>query len=86
MGIRAEIANMYSFRYREDFSEEMIEHEYDHVFVGQYTGSINPDSSEIMDYKFVSLAEVEADLATNPDKYTAWFGKALEGVTVPVPV
>ena len=80
------ISNLYSFRYRADFSDEMIEHEYDHVFVGQYSGPVNPDSSEVIDYRFASLEEIEIDLTKNPEKYTVWFSKALEGITVPTTV
>ncbi len=51
----------------------LIEHEYDHLFMGNYNGKVNPDPKEVSDYKWVSLEKLEKDLKENPDIYTPWF-------------
>lgn len=52
---------------------DLIEHEYDHLFIGTYNGKVNPDPGEVSDYKWMSLYEIEKDIEENPERYTPWF-------------
>jgi isopentenyl-diphosphate delta-isomerase len=55
----------------------LIEHEFDHVFIGRYDGVINLNFSEVGDYCFKSMIDLKQDLSAHPLKYTAWFRIAL---------
>ena len=73
MGITAKVSKAFDFIYQAELPDHLNEHEFDHVFVGQYEGSIAVNPQEVMDYCFLSLDEIENQLATRPDRYTAWF-------------
>lgn len=73
LGITTQFDKAFSFVYRCVFKNEIIEYEYDHVFISDYIGNIEPDENEIEEYKWVGLEELADDLVNNPDKYTAWF-------------
>lgn len=67
-----------SFVYLHQFEKNLFEHEFDHVFVGSYDGPLDPDPTEVMELAWVSLAEVERDLAARPERYAVWFAQVLE--------
>lgn len=68
-----EIKRVYAFIYNVPLDHGLIEHEYDHVLVGQYSGEkINPNPDEVCDHKWVSLEELKKDAEANPQGYTEW--------------
>jgi isopentenyl-diphosphate delta-isomerase len=80
MGFTTEIEPLFTFTYRAEFENGLVEHEFDHVFVGQYDGEIAPNAIEVMDYKFESLHEIETHLQQQPEIFTAWFRIAFNRV------
>jgi isopentenyl-diphosphate delta-isomerase len=51
----------------------MTEHELDHVLIGYSDLAPEPNPEEVCETRYMPVKEVEADIATNPDAYTAWF-------------
>lgn len=80
MGFTVPLTKIFDFVYKHEFEHGLTEHEFDHVFVGTWNGRIQPDSQEVLDYCYKSLAEIEATLLTHPQKYTAWFSLAFPRV------
>lgn len=78
MGIDAQVQEQFSFIYKAEVENGLIENEYDHVFFAVYEGEtkLNPDEAE--DCKFVSLAKVFKDAEENPDVYSIWFRIIIE--------
>ena len=72
MRIATALEPQFSFIYRADVGEDMIEHELDHVFFGSWSGSPAPDPMEVADWKYVALEELEKELSVHPDHFTAW--------------
>jgi len=72
MGFDCELEGIDLFIYKKKFDNGLTEHEYDHLFVGQYDGEprINPEEAD--DWKWISLDELREGVALNPDKYTYW--------------
>ncbi len=66
-----------SFCYRAAFSNGITEYEMDHVFVGEWSGSPNPDPEEVMDWRWENAAQVAAGVREHPEAFTAWFPTAL---------
>ena len=68
---------IFSFIYRAELEKGMVEHEYDHVFVGicDNVSALNINQDEISDIKWVSISEVCADIEKKPNNYTPWFKK-----------
>lgn len=73
LGIETTLKKVFDFVYRADLDNGLTEHEFDHVFVGQYNGAVRPNPSEIKDYCYKGMEEIEQSLLTHPHKYTIWF-------------
>lgn len=73
MGFDCELKEVFTFSYRVEFNPELIENEFDHVFVGYYDGEVTPEPYEVEDYKWMTLEEIKKDMEKNPDMYTYWF-------------
>jgi isopentenyl-diphosphate delta-isomerase len=73
MGFTCELKEIFSFSYKVEFENNLIENEYDHVFIGTFDGEVVPAENEVEAYKWVDISEVKADIEKNPDSYTFWF-------------
>ncbi|MFQ6009871.1 MAG: isopentenyl-diphosphate Delta-isomerase [Candidatus Aenigmatarchaeota archaeon] len=69
-----------SFIYQADSDGELSEHEFDHVFIGNYEGEIKPNPEEIAEIKWVTIDELKEDVSNNPQNYTPWFKIVLDKV------
>ena len=70
-----------SFVYRAvDEVSGLTEHEFDHVFRGQWNGQPRPNPEEIAEWKWMDIASLRADLERHPERYTPWFQIVLEQV------
>ena len=73
MGFAVPIVKVFDFVYKAAFDNGLTEHEFDHVFVGEYDGSIPFNGEEVMEIAYRSMNEVEAELSKEPQKFTRWF-------------
>lgn len=73
MGFETPLREVFEFTYRADVGNGLTEWEYDHVFVGIYDGRVEPDPSEVSEYRWVGLEELRQDMRRSPEKYTKWF-------------
>lgn len=80
MGFDCPLRRDFDFVYKRQLNGGLVEHEYDHVFVGHHDDAPSPAPAEVADWRWVGADEVLTDLEANPDRYTAWFGLALERV------
>jgi isopentenyl-diphosphate Delta-isomerase len=78
MGIDFHPKFAFKFIYKAMLDHNLIEHEYDHVLVGQYDGEpqINPD--EVEDWRFASMNDVREEIKRTPEEYTYWFRAILD--------
>lgn len=63
----------YKFIYKTNLDNNLIEHEYDHVFIGTYDGDPIINNEEVEDWKFTDLPTLRTDIKENPEAYTFWF-------------
>lgn len=80
LGIRMEMEKIFSFTYRENVENGLVEHEYDHVFAGEYNGMIHPNPHEVSDYRFEEMHQIRSELEQQPEKFTSWFRLAFPRV------
>lgn len=73
LGVTVNFERVFSFVYRHNFDNGITEYEYDHVFVSDYSGNIEPDAEEIEEYRWIDLNDLANDLLNAPDNYTVWF-------------
>jgi isopentenyl-diphosphate Delta-isomerase len=72
-GIACRTCEIFSFVYFHRFSQDCAEYEFDHVFLGNYTGNYIADSSEIEELRWIGLEELTESMVKFPDLYTVWF-------------
>lgn len=80
MGFETTLEKAFDFIYKADVENGLTEHEFDHVFTGEYNGPIDFSTAEVMDYCFKSMEEVNQSLQQTPEKYTTWFRLAFPGI------
>lgn len=73
LGFVTELQEVFSFTYRAEVENGLVEHEFDHVFAGRYEGEISPDPHEVSDYTFEDIMQVRENLSSYPEKFTSWF-------------
>lgn len=73
MGFNAEVKEVFTFIYKADVGQGLMEHELDHVLIGYYDEEprLNPEEAE--DWKWMSMDDIEKDMDLDPNKYTVWF-------------
>jgi isopentenyl-diphosphate delta-isomerase len=80
VGIECDVREAFSFVYRADVGEGLTEHEYDHVFFGDYDGKVRPNGDEVMDYRWVPLGRLRQEVAAKPDEFAPWLRICLDRV------
>ncbi len=73
MGFCVDLNELDSFIYYVKFDNGLIEHELDHILIGEYNGSFNVNPEEVDEWKWLALDKIKDDIKTNPNNYTEWF-------------
>jgi isopentenyl-diphosphate delta-isomerase len=82
MGVDCRFAPAFEFVYHASFDNGLVEHEYDHVFVGRFDGEPRPDPAEVADWRWAGIEELRAELEAEPERFSAWFRIAFEKLHV----
>ena len=77
MGVRMALRAAFRFRYRTAVPPNLIEHEYDHVFVGTMREPPRPAADEVKAWRAVMPNVVGQEISTQPEAFSAWFRIAL---------
>lgn len=72
MGFSTELTETLRFTYAAHYDEVWGEHELDVVFVGQYGGEVQPDPTEVADYKWVTLTDIQIEMEQG-NSYSPWW-------------
>ena len=73
LGFETPVEKIFDFVYKAEFNNGLTEHEFDHVFAGEYEGQLNINPDEVNDVCYKEVSEIKATMLTHPQKYTAWF-------------
>lgn len=73
MGFSTSVVRIFDFTYKAEFDNGLVEHEFDHVYLGVYNGAVYPNPDEVQDFCFKELEEVRALVSQKPEEFTAWF-------------
>ncbi len=73
MGFAIPVIKVFSFVYKAEFDNGLTEHEFDHVFAGEYEGPVLFNIDEVQDVCYKTMQEISHSLQTHPQKYTTWF-------------
>jgi isopentenyl-diphosphate delta-isomerase len=80
MGICAPLEIISSFIYKAAFENGLIEHEFDHILIGRYNDEVEINPMEVMDYKWISITDLNKEVSRHPDEFTIWFLKIYKQV------
>ncbi len=72
LGIEPELTPQFKFTYRAQLENDLVEHEIDHVFFGDWEGKVKPNPLEVMDTRWLSIAELDKEIAETSEKFTPW--------------
>jgi isopentenyl-diphosphate delta-isomerase len=73
LGFITPLKEIFAFTYRAEVENGLVEHEFDHVFAGEYEGRIVPNEKEVLDFRYEDMDQVRWGLATHPEEFTTWF-------------
>ena len=73
MGFSTSLEKIFSFIYKSEVENNLIEHEFNHVFAGEYDGEINFNKREVAAYAYYDMEEIRLMLLDHPQKFTTWF-------------
>ena len=73
MGLELSLEKLFSFQYKAEFNNGLIENELDHVFVGYTQESPNLNPEEVSEYRWMTTFELEKEIQEQPENFTVWF-------------
>ena len=75
LGIETDLKEIGHFVYRHTFENGMTEYEFDHVLLGEISRDtlLSPDSAEADAVEWLSVKDLERQLAQIPERFTPWF-------------
>lgn len=74
MGFDSSMKEMYTFTYKVKIETgNLIENEFDHVFIGYVDAiTIKPNSEEVDAYKWIQIEDLKKEVDLKPEQYTEW--------------
>jgi isopentenyl-diphosphate delta-isomerase len=73
LGFTCPLTYLYKFKYQARFGDIGAENEYCWVYLGYYDGPVDPNVSEIADWRFIDIKSLNQELETQADSFTPWF-------------
>ncbi len=80
MGLVAALTEVFTFSYKADVGNGLIENEFDHVFLGVSNQDPSPNPSEVSDWTWVTIEELKQELIEHPEKYSPWLRQCFSEV------
>lgn len=78
MGFDCELKEVFRLIYKAELDNNLREHEYDHVFVGNFQGQPLPCTEEVEDWKWVPIELLRNDTQRSPESFTSWFSQIMK--------
>lgn len=76
LGFTVPLEKIFDFVYRTEFDNGLTEHEFDHVFAGEYNERTDFNPAEVMNTCYKKISEIKESLQIEPEIYTSWFNIA----------
>lgn len=73
LGFVTNLKEIFSFTYHAKVENDLIEHEFDHVFAGEYDNELYPNPREVSDYRLESMSQIKEEMQSYPERFTSWF-------------
>ncbi|MCH9694001.1 MAG: isopentenyl-diphosphate Delta-isomerase [Gammaproteobacteria bacterium] len=73
LNISTAVEHVYQFCYTAEFGDAGSENELCHVYLGRVSGHVRANESEIDAIRYVSVEQLNDELARRPESFTPWF-------------
>lgn len=73
MGMSCELFHQFTFIYKAELENNLIEHELDHVLIGFSNENPVINEEEVMNFKWIKIEHLQRDMKLHPENYTVWF-------------
>jgi isopentenyl-diphosphate delta-isomerase len=73
MGFSTELQQVFSFTYQAAVPGDLIEHEFDHIYVGLFDGKPEGAPEEAHSWSWTDIQQLTDETTRNPEKFTVWF-------------
>ncbi|MFC1524701.1 isopentenyl-diphosphate Delta-isomerase [Thermodesulfobacteriota bacterium] len=72
LGFTTDLHHVDTCTYRVPVDNDLTEWEVDHIFVGEFPGTMSPNPEEVADIRWITLEELQGSLASKPSDFTPW--------------
>jgi isopentenyl-diphosphate delta-isomerase len=80
--LTAELQHCGSFIYHAQLTDELSEHEFDHVLIAPFNAELPlPNPDEVQALQWMRLSELEHSLKIEPERYAVWLPYVVQHVT-----
>lgn len=80
MGMQCDLRYGFNFIYKSEFEDGLIEHELDHVFFGISDELPHINKTEVENFRYINLQDLQIEINNNPSNYTTWLKICLDKV------
>lgn len=81
MGFDCPLTFQFKFLYQAALDHDLTEHEIDHVYIGEYTGSFTPNPEEVAATRWQTFQDIQHAIVRSPEQYTVWFKEIVKELT-----
>lgn len=78
MGFDCELKEVLRLKYKVELDNNLLEHEFDHVFVGNFQGQPLPAPGEVEDWRWVPIELLKNDTDRSPESFTYWLTQIMK--------
>jgi isopentenyl-diphosphate delta-isomerase len=73
LGFDTSLEKIFDFIYKATLENNLTEHEFDHVYAGEFDGPVVFNTLEVKAVQFLPVTEIKNQMAANPGIFTPWF-------------
>lgn len=73
LGLECALRFLYKFKYHAPYEDIGSEREFCWVYAGRCDDEPAVNANEIAEWRFISAADLDAELAASPERFTPWF-------------
>lgn len=81
LGLETRMQYLFRFKYQASFGDPGSEHELCSVYIGRSDNAPKVNDTEIMDWRYISITDLNRELLLNPQLFTPWFKMEWERIT-----
>lgn len=72
LNITSNLIHIGEFIYQSEVNGGLIEHEYDHIYIGLFDDLISPNFQEVAATRWIDIKSLYDEIKNNPQNYTEW--------------